>query len=245
MPNHEPLVFFLALFGLYSPVAALASYLPIIQSLSHAQVLRLSFGLTLNVAVFVLLAIWAGEPLLEVLGLSTASLTATGGIALAWEAIPLMTGHHAAAAAEQATLSPQTETVPAADIERLPDMDIQTIPAAETEPVPAAQPAPANTRSMLFLPLTFPLTVGGTTFAFGVAASASAPGISEKILVSVAAICYALVTGVTLYLSGHVTRRISPAGAVRLDRIAGILLTAIAVILLVNGFTDMVLARVR
>ena len=237
MPNHEPLVFFLALFGLYSPVAALASYLPIIQSLSHAQVLRLSVGLTINVAVFVLLAIWAGEPLLEVLGLSTASLTATGGIALAWEAIPLMTGHHAAPAPAQATPSPEAETVPATVTE--------AVPATVTEAAPAAHPAPANTRSMLFLPLTFPLTVGGTTFAFGVAASASAPGISEKILVSVAAICYALVTGVTLYLSGHVTRRISPAGAVLLDRIAGILLTAIAVILLVNGFTDMVLARVR
>jgi multiple antibiotic resistance protein len=229
MPNHEPLVFFLALFGLYSPVAALASYLPIIQSLSNAQVLRLSFGLTLNVAVFVLLAIWAGEPLLELLGLSTASLTATGGIALAWEAIPLMTGHHAPTAPAEATPSPDTETVP----------------ATGTEPVPAAHPVPSDTRSVLFLPLTFPLTVGGTTFAFGVAASASAPGISEKILVSVAAICYALVTGVTLYLAGHVTRRISPAGAVLLDRIAGILLTAIAVILLVNGFTDLVLSRVR
>jgi multiple antibiotic resistance protein len=237
MPNHEPLVFFLALFGLYSPVAALASYLPIIQTFSNAQVLRLAIGLTLNVAVFVLLAIWAGEPLLEVLGLSTASLTATGGIALAWEAIPLMTGHHAAPVAEPATPTPGTHPVPATDTEEAP--------AAGTEPVPAARPAPSDTRSVLFLPLTFPLTVGGTTFAFGVAASASAPGIQEKALVSVAAICYALVTGVTLYLAGHVTRRISPQGAVLLDRIAGILLTAIAVILLVNGFTDLILARVR
>ena len=165
MPNHEPLVFFLALFGLYSPVAALASYLPIIQSLTNAQVLRLSFGLTLNVAVFVLLAIWAGEPLLEVLGLSTASLTATGGIALAWEAIPLMTGHHAAPAAEQATPGPDTETVPATDAEQVPDLATETVPATATEPVPAAHPARSDTRSVLFLPLTFPLTVGGTTFA--------------------------------------------------------------------------------
>jgi multiple antibiotic resistance protein len=42
VPNHEPLVFFLALFGLYGPVAALASYLPILHPFSHAQVLRLS-----------------------------------------------------------------------------------------------------------------------------------------------------------------------------------------------------------
>jgi multiple antibiotic resistance protein len=233
MPNHEPLVFFLALFALYSPVAALASYLPILQSFSHAQVLRLSIGLTVNVAVFVLLAIWAGEPLLEVLGLSTASLTATGGIALAWEAVPLMTGHHAAPASETAAHQPGTEAIP------------EGAHAPGTETVPAAHPVPARSKSVLFLPLTFPLTVGGTTFAFGVAASASAPGIKEKILVSLAAIGYAIVTGVTLYLAGHVHRRISAEGMVLLDRIAGILLTAIAVILLVNGFTDMVLGRIH
>lgn len=234
MPNHEPLVFFLALFGLYSPVAALASYLPILQSFSHAEVMRLSIGLTLNVAVFVLAAIWAGEPLLEVLGLSTAALTATGGIALAWEAVPLMTGHHAAPASETAAHHSSMETIPAAGEQ-----------APGTETVPAARPVPGRPRSVLFLPLTFPLTVGGTTFAFGVAASASAPGIKEKALVSIAAIGYAVVTGITLYLAGHVQRRISAQGAVLLDRIAGILLTAIAVILLVNGFTDMVLARVH
>ncbi len=77
------------------------------------------------------------------------------------------------------------------------------------------------------------------------AASASAPGIKEKALVSVAAIGYALVTGATLYLAGHVHRRISAQGMVLLDRIAGILLTAIAVILLDNGFTDMVLGRIH
>jgi multiple antibiotic resistance protein len=234
MPNHEPLVFFLALFGLYSPVAALASYLPIVQSFSHAQIMRLSIGLTLNVAVFVLLAIWVGEPLLEVLGLSTAALTATGGIALAWEAVPLMTGHHPAPESETAAHHTSAEPAPAADAH-----------TGGTDPAPAAPPVSSKPRSVLFLPLTFPLTVGGTTFAFGVAASASAPGIAEKVLVSVAAICYALVTGVTLYAAGHVTRRVSAQGMVLLDRIAGILLTAIAVILLVNGFTAMVLSRIH
>jgi multiple antibiotic resistance protein len=221
MPNHEPLVFFLALFGLYSPVAALASYLPILHSYSHAQVLRLSVGLAVNAAVFVLAAIWVGEPLLELLGISAAALTATGGIALAWEAVPLMTGGHAGAVAEPGTQEPGTGDRP------------------------GFQPEAREPRSVLFIPLTFPLTVGGTTFAFGVAASASAPGAKEKALVSIAAIAYALVTGITLYLAGHVQRRISAQGAMLLDRIAGILLTAIAVILLANGFTDLILARLH
>ena len=67
----------------------------------------------------------------------------------------------------------------------------------------------------------------------------------DKVALSVAALCFAAITGLTLYLSGHVQRRISLKGAMLLDRIAGILLTAIAVILLANGFTDLVTARLN
>jgi multiple antibiotic resistance protein len=62
------------------------------------------------------------------------------------------------------------------------------------------------------------------------------------LLLSVAAVAYAVVTGVTLYASGHVERRVSPQAGMILDRVAGILLTSIAVILLANGFTDLVVA---
>jgi multiple antibiotic resistance protein len=90
--EHKAVVLFLALFALYSPVAALSSYLPIVRPYSHPQQLRLAMGLVVNVAVFVLLAIWVGEPLLKLLGISTAALTATGGIALLYASIPLMRG---------------------------------------------------------------------------------------------------------------------------------------------------------
>jgi multiple antibiotic resistance protein len=232
MPNHEPLVLFLALFALYSPVAALASYLPLLHSFSHAQVFRLAIGLTINVAVFVLVAIWAGEPLLELLGITTAALTATGGIALAWEAIPLMHGHGETAAGKEEEEAVVADNAP-------PELQL-----AGTAPAPPAT-SPPSPQSVLFTPLTFPLTVGGTTFAFGVAASASAPGIKEKVLISIAAIAYAAVTGITLYLAGHVQRRVSARTAMLMDRLAGILLTAIAVILLVNGFTELVLGRLH
>ncbi|BAL87503.1 putative membrane efflux protein [Actinoplanes missouriensis 431] len=207
--TYEALVFFLALFALYSPVAALSSYLPYVRGHTHGQQLRLALGLALNAFGFVLIAVWVGEPLLELLGISTAALTATGGIALILAAVPLMRG-----------------TTPPAE---------PASPAGETE---------ASTRkNPLFTPLTFPLTVGGTTFAFGVAASADAGDVQGRLWLTVAALAYGIVTGVTLYLSGHVERRISPETAAILDRVAGILLTSIAVILLANGFTDLVTAR--
>jgi multiple antibiotic resistance protein len=227
--KYEALILFLALFALYSPAAALSSYLPIIRPFSHPQQLRLALGLTVNVTVFVLLAIWAGEPLLELLGISTAALTATGGIALIFASVPLMRGTSGAA----------------------PDPAPQDAPAAAPRDPPAADPdvrvaplavAPADPQSVLFTPITFPLTVGGTTFAFGVAASAGAGNAGDRLWLSVAAVAYAVVTGLTLYLSGHVERRISATTAAILDRVAGILLTSIAVVLLTNGFTDLVQA---
>ncbi|MET8337557.1 MarC family protein [Streptosporangium canum] len=219
--THPALILFLALFGLYSPVAALASYLPIVRPYSHAQVNRLALGLAFNVAVFVLAALWVGEPLLKLLGISTAALTATGGIALAYASIPLMRGK--AGAVEE--------------LEKLQEQEKSGV-APSSEPVP-------DPKSILFTPLSFPLTVGGTTFAFGVAAAAAATTLQDKVALSIAALCFAAVTGVTLYLSGHVQRRISLKGAMILDRVAGILLTAIAVILLANGFTDLVTARLN
>lgn len=219
--EHEAVILFLALFALYSPVAALSSYLPIVRPYSHPQQLRLAVGLAVNVAAFVLVAIWVGEPLLELLGISTAALTATGGIALLYASIPLMRGVGEAPVAEDRDASDASEDPPE--------------PAAET----------TSPRSVLSTPITFPLTVGGTTFAFGVAASADVGSFDGRLLLSVAAVAYAAVTGLTLYASGHVERRISPQAGMILDRIAGILLTSIAVILLANGFTDLVVAALN
>lgn len=213
--TYEALALFLALVGLYSPVAALSSYLPVVRPFDHGRQMRLAIGLVVNVAVFVLAAIWIGDPLLELLGISPAALTATGGIALIFASVPMMRGT-------------------AADVEEV----VAAAPAAS-----APAPSTADKGNVLFTPITFPLTVGGATFAISAAASADVGDNHGRLLLSIAAVAYGLVTGVTLYAAGHVERRISPAASKFLDRIAGILLTAIAVILLSNGFTDLVLAR--
>ena len=70
--------------------------MPIIGGYAPREQRRLALGLFTYVSVFVLAGLWVGEVLLEVLGISTAALTATGGIALLWEAVPLMLGMHEA-----------------------------------------------------------------------------------------------------------------------------------------------------
>src|SRR3954449_4360798 len=223
----QPLLLFLALLGLYSPLAALPSYFPIVGQLTGPETRRLALALFVNIAIFGLVALWVGEPLLEILGLSTAALTATGGIALLYEGIALMRGtaHH-----------PSVD-----DVEQAPGGQ----PASVGGPQPlAVQVQPARTenwRRVAFVPVTFPLTVGGTTFAFFVAFRAEADTTVDVLLLSVAGLAYAAVTAVTVYASGHVQRRAKPSTAAFLDRLAGILLTAMAVTILISGVTQLVL----
>jgi multiple antibiotic resistance protein len=285
--TYEALALFLALVGLYSPIAALSSYLPVVRPFGHARQVKLAIGLAVNVAVFVLAAIWVGDPLLELLGISPAALTATGGIALIFASVPMMRG-------TASDMSPEPVTSRSASISRSEHLaDGDTRPAsisarehlAERDTRPASISArehlaerdtrPAsisagenlaeedtrsvsislgenlaeresvrNWRSTLFSPITFPLTVGGATFAISAAASADVGTTHGRVLLSITAAAYGLVTGATLYASGHVEKRISPQASRFLDKIAGILLTCIAVILLTNGFTDLVMARI-
>jgi multiple antibiotic resistance protein len=196
---------FLTLFALYSPIAALPAYLPIVGRFGPAEQRKLALGLFLYALVIVLVALWVGEVLLEVLGISTAALTATGGIALILESVPLMLGSH-------------------------PDHDVAESAANSERPW----------RSVLLTPVTFPLTIGGATVGVLVGFAATSQDVGDRFLLTAAGVAYAAVTGITLYASGHVHRRASDRAREMLDRIAGILLTAIAVTLIASGGTRLV-----
>ncbi|MBB3083771.1 MarC family protein [Geodermatophilus sabuli] len=228
----QPLLLFLALFALYSPIAALPSYFPVVGRLGPADQRRLAVGLFLNVAVFSLVAIWVGEPLLEILGLSTAALTTVGGIALLYEGVALMRGtaEHPAPAEVEAEIAVGVAGAG-------PDT-----PGATGAPGATVDHGPPSGawREYMFVPVTFPLTVGGTTFAFFVAFRAQADSTGDVLGLSVAGLAYAAVTAITLYAAAHVHRRASASTASFLDRLSGILLTAIAVTILASGATRLV-----
>lgn len=213
------ILMFLALFALYSPIAALSSYLPIVGRLPVRDRNRLALGLFTNVLIFTMAAVWVGEPLLELLGITTAALSVTGGIALLYAGVPMMRG--------------LTDPVPAGAV---PTPTDATETAGEVESA-----APAGWRDVLFTPITFPLTVGGTTFGLLVAFAAQTDGATDQLAVTLAGVAYAVLTGVTLYLAGHLDRRLTDRSRGTLERIAGILLTAIAVSLIASGGTRMVL----
>lgn len=201
----DSVVLFFTLFALYSPLAALSSYLPIIAPLGPRDQRRLAIALAVNVLTISVVAIWVGEWLLEkVIGLSTDALVVTGGIALILEGVHLMTG------SEQQFI-----------------VDESSAPAM-------------GWRSVAFMPVTFPLTIGGTTIGILVAFRADVGSVTGAVGLTIAALAYSIVTGVTIYAAGHVARRTSQNAHIMLGRVAGILLTAIAVTLLISGGTRMV-----
>ncbi|SEO61924.1 MarC family protein [Trujillonella endophytica] len=231
----QPLLLFLALFALYSPIAALPSYFPVVGRLGPADQRRLALGLFVNVVVFAMVALWVGEPLLEVLGLSTAALTTVGGIALLYEGVALMRGtaEHPAPADVEADVEAEVAAHAGAGAPRPADA-----PGAAVD-----SRAPTGAwREYMFVPVTFPLTVGGTTFAFFVAFRAQADDAGDVLALSVAGVAYAAVTAITVYAAAHVHRRASASTASFLDRLSGILLTAIAVTILASGGTQLVVS---
>lgn len=207
MPSlQNPILMFTALVALYSPVASLSSYFPILRQLDRRSQVKLSVGLFVVVTLFVFTAIWLGEPLLELLGLSPAALSVTGGIALLYAGIPMMRGLTAA--------------------------------AAEREPSGATESE--DWRRVLFMPVFFPLTAGGTTFATMICFRAQSVNMKEAVALSLAGVAYAAVTAITIYSSGHLQRHVKPKTRGLLERIAGILLVAIAVSLLTKGIPRLV-----
>ena len=60
----QALELFLALFALYSPFAALPSYLPTLGRVDRKEHVRLAVALFVNVAVISLVSLWIGEKLL-------------------------------------------------------------------------------------------------------------------------------------------------------------------------------------
>jgi multiple antibiotic resistance protein len=239
----QPLLLFLALLGLYSPVAALPSYFGVVGQLTPGATRRLAVALFVNTALFALVALWIGEPLLELIGLTTAALTATGGIALMYEGVALMRGTAHDPEADDGGQQPAEVTaqaraaVGAGEATPVPP---GTAPTVGIGPADGPDEKSDDWRRFAFVPVTFPLTVGGTTFAFFVAFRAEAHGTSQVVLLSVAGLGYAAVTALTVYLSGHVQRRARASTAALLDRLAGILLTAIAVTILISGVTRLV-----
>ena len=87
----QTVVVYVSLLTMFSPPATLGAAAAILSGASRAVQRRLAWEIGRNYAVVLLLAIWLGRYLLLLLGISSGALTATGGAALLYQGLPLMT----------------------------------------------------------------------------------------------------------------------------------------------------------
>jgi multiple antibiotic resistance protein len=85
-------LFFLSLVGLFSPLAGLASMASITGQYSKEIQRKIATLMVLYITLLLILITWAGQALLELLGVTTSQLTAAGGLVLMLAAVPMMTG---------------------------------------------------------------------------------------------------------------------------------------------------------
>ncbi len=90
-------------------------------------------------------------------------------------------------------------------------------------------------RQMAVLPMTFPMSIGGTTAAYIVSASGFARNVLDLVAISVVVVLFGVVIWLTHLFSPPLAAKLNPQGRAILTRIGGIILVTIAVQLLANG----------
>jgi multiple antibiotic resistance protein len=213
MSTGQDLTFLLTLVAVYSPFAAAAAYAPIIGHFDAPVRRVIAVRLTMIVAAFVIAAIWVGEFVIEVLGVSTTTLSAVGGLALLYAGVPMMRG-----------------------IENVPPED-------PTDLVEEFERSGQHVRwqELLIVPVAFPLSVGGSTIAISVSSASNATELSDVVELSVMAIIFAVIVGLTNYFGGSLQTTVGLTGRIVIARAAGVLLTAMGLNLFVTNVTEIVI----
>jgi len=94
-------------------------------------------------------------------------------------------------------------------------------------------------RDMALIPMTFPMSIGGTDAAYIVSASGFAKNALDLVAISVVVVLFGLVIWLTHLFSPPITAKLSPPARVVLTRIGGIILVTIAVQLLTGGLSGL------
>ena len=90
-------------------------------------------------------------------------------------------------------------------------------------------------RDMAVIPMTFPMSIGGTTAAYIVSASGFAKNTIDLVAISVVVVLFGVVIWLTHLFSPPLAARLNPDARAILNRIGGIVLVTIAVQLLASG----------
>lgn len=92
---------------------------------------------------------------------------------------------------------------------------------------------------LVVVPMTFPMSIGGTTASYLVTASAASQNLADLLAISGVVVAFALLIFATHWLSPPLAKRLSPQGRDVLNRVGGIVLVAISVDLFTGGIRNL------
>ncbi len=93
--------------------------------------------------------------------------------------------------------------------------------------------------ALAFVPLTFPLTIGGATVAFGIALSGRYSTLIDLFILTGLSAVVAVSVWLTVMLAGGVEAKLKPGSADVLTRVSGIILVSLSMQFLVSGVTEL------
>ncbi len=201
LTGEQLLTLFVALFSLFSPFANIGPFAGLVNHFPREEQIKISRGVFINAVVILLVFVWAGELIFEILGVTSHALGLVGAVALFRAGMPMMTDGNK----EESR------------------MDL--IESREKQ----------DWRSIVAIPMTFPMSIGGTTAAYVVSATGLATNITDLMALSVVVVAFAVVVWMTHYFSPPLASRLSPAGRDILTRVGGIILLSIAFGLMANS----------
>lgn len=193
---------FVSLLTLYSPLSNVGAYAGLTAHLSRADQKRVAWTVLRNVVLAMLVFVWAGDLLFEVLGVNADTLRIAGAIALFSAGLPMMMG-------------------------------------TDQPPTASEKPSEGSWRDIVVVPMTFPMSIGGTTAAYLVTASGLASNVVDLVAISGVVLAFAAVIFATHWFSPPLAARLRPQGRVVLNRVGGIVLVAIAVDLFAGGLSSL------
>jgi len=96
-----------------------------------------------------------------------------------------------------------------------------------------------NWREMAVTPMTFPMSIDGTFAAYVISATALSQNVIDMAAISIVVLLFGVVVWLTHLYSPPLVDKLSPQAGVILSRVGGIVLVAIAVQLLADGFNGL------
>lgn len=95
--------------------------------------------------------------------------------------------------------------------------------------------------SVAIVPLTIPIIAGPGAISTVIIENGNHPGIINQVFMTICAVLVALVIGVTLYFAGNIEKFLGQTGINIFNRIAGLILAAMAIQMLGKGILELLI----